>query len=70
MNKTMVPEGAPEDWQHVRITNVFDQAQLKKIINDGMKKSYLAGSVILPQDKAREVAVQVLWKGTAKVFFF
>merc|ERR1711991_906216 len=31
-----------------------------------MKKSYAAGSTILQQDVSREVAIQVLWSGSAK----
>lgn len=66
-SQTVVPEGAPPNWEHVRISSVLDPHVLKKITPDDMRRTYKAGTVILPQDVTREVAIQVLWTGTAKV---
>jgi CRP-like cAMP-binding protein len=60
------PAGVSEDWSYIRLTDLLDGPSLRKILDNRMKKSYAAGSTILKQDVSREVAIQVLWKGSAK----
>ena len=63
---TVLQEGAPVAWRHVRATDLLDAAALKKLLDPRLLKKFSAGSTIVPQDAVREVAIQLLWKGTAK----
>ena len=64
--KSVVQEGVTPDWQHVRITTVMEPSLVSKLLDKRLKKQYAAGSTIVVQEASREVAIQILWKGTAK----
>jgi CRP-like cAMP-binding protein len=62
----LVAAGTPPEWKHVRITDMLDAPLVRKLLDKRMKREYAAGSQILRQDVSREVAISVLWKGSAK----
>ena len=62
----MMPDGVSPGWKCIRVTDLLEPVMLKKILDKRMKKTYAAGSTILEQDVSREVAIQVLWSGSAK----
>ncbi len=65
-SKGLQAEGTPSEWAYVRITDVLENAMVRKLLDKRMKREVAAGSLVLPQDVSREVAIHVLWKGSAK----
>lgn len=63
--KQLTVDGA-EDWRYIHVADLMTPAALRKILDPRMKRKFAAGSVILEQDVSREVAIQVLWSGSAK----
>ncbi len=66
----LVAAGTPLEWKHVRITDLLDAPLVRKLLDKRMKREFAAGSQILKQDVSREVAIHVLWKGSAKAVRF
>ena len=62
----LVAAGTPVEWKHVRITDLLEAPLVRRLLDKRMKREFAAGSQMLQQDVSREVAIHVLWKGSAK----